>query len=213
MKAAAYVRVSTRQQDLASQRRAIAKAATARGDTIATTRWYSEKRSGSGLKRPELDRLRADVQAGEVRKVYVFRIDRLTRKGIRDTLAIVEELRGHGCQIATVADGFSLEGPAADVVLAVLAWAAQMERAALGERISAARDRIEAEGGRWGRPRAIDPTTLDRAKKLKAKGRTVREIAVSLKLKRSTLFGALSEKGHYAQPSTKAIIRKRAPSV
>jgi DNA invertase Pin-like site-specific DNA recombinase len=198
MRCAAYVRVSSRQQDLALQRRAIAKAAEARGDTIATASWYSEKRSGSGLNRPELDRLRADVQAGEIRKLYVFRIDRLTRKGIRDTLAIVEELRSHGCQLATVADGFSLDGPAADVVLAVLAWAAQMERTALGERISAARDRIEAEGGAWGRPRAVDPATLARARKLKSAGRTVREIAVALKLKRSTLHGALSEKGHYA---------------
>ena len=211
MKAAAYVRVSTRQQDLASQRRAIAKAATARGDTIAVTHWYCEKRSGSGLKRPELDRLRADVQAGEVRKVYVFRIDRLTRKGIRDTLAIVEELRGHGCQLATVADGFSLDGPGADVVLAVLAWAAQMERAALGERISAARDRIEAEGGRWGRPRAIEPGTLDRARTMEAKGQTIRGIAVALKVKRSTLHRALSQKGHYAPAITKAKKRKAAP--
>jgi DNA invertase Pin-like site-specific DNA recombinase len=199
MKCAAYVRVSSRQQDLTLQRRAIAKAAEARGDTIAQACWYSEKRSGSGLNRPELDRLRADVRAGEIRKVYVFRIDRLTRKGIRDTLAIVEELRSNGCQLATVADGFSLEGPAADVVLAVLAWAAQMERAALGERISAARDRIEAEGGTWGRPSAIAPVTLERARKLKSEGRTVREIAVALKVKRSTLHGALSEKGHYAK--------------
>ena len=211
MKCAAYVRVSSRQQDLALQRRAIAKAAESRGDSIAPTRWYSEKRSGSGLNRPELDRLRADVQAGEVRKVYVFRIDRLTRKGIRDTLAIVEELRSHGCQLATVADGFSLDGPAADVVLAVLAWAAQMERAALGERISAARDRIEAEGGRWGRPRAVDPDTLKRARVLESKGQTIRGIAVALKVKRSTIHRALSQKGHYAQALSKAKKRKTAP--
>ena len=55
-----------------------------------------------------------------------------------------------------MADGFSLDGPAAEVVLAVMAWAAKMERLAIAERISAARERIESEGGRWGRPSRVD---------------------------------------------------------
>jgi hypothetical protein len=49
-----------------------------------------------------------------------------------------------------VADGFDLNGPHAEVIIAVLAWAAKMERLATAERIAAARERIEAEGGRRG---------------------------------------------------------------
>ena len=81
--------------------------------------------------------------------MYVFRLDRLTRSGIRDTFELVEELRGHGIEIVSVADGFDLNGPAAEVVLAVMAWAAKMERLALGERVAAARERVEAAGGSW----------------------------------------------------------------
>ena len=196
MKCAAYVRVSSRGQDLESQRLAISKAAKARGDSIAE--WYCEKRNANTLERQQLDRLRHGVQAGKHAKVYVFRIDRLARSGIRDTLAVIEELRGHGCKIATVADGFSLDGPTSDVVIAVLAWAAQMERAALGERISASRAKVEASGGRWGRPRTVDPGTTQKGKKMQADGKTIREISAALKVPRSTLARALSQKGHYS---------------
>lgn len=51
-----------------------------------------------------------------------------------------------------MADGIDLNGPAAEVVLAVLAWAAKMERLAINERISAARSawkpRVATGGGR-----------------------------------------------------------------
>ena len=193
--AAAYIRVSSRGQDLATQRDAITRTALARGDLILT--WFEEKVSAKKLDRPQLHALRSCVQQGAFTKVYVFKIDRLARSGIRDTFAVVEELRAHGCELATVADGFSLSGPAADVVLAVMAWAAQMERAAIGDRISAACKRIEASGGNWGRRRAVDPGMVSKAFKLRGAGFTVREVASRLKVPRSTISDVLSEKGHY----------------
>lgn len=196
---AAYIRVSTRQQDFSSQKDAIERAARARGEKIE--RFFAEKRSGSASSRearPVLSELLQAVRAGELSKLYVFRIDRLSRGGIRDTLSVVEQIRAGGCKLATVADDFAVDGPAGDVVLAVMAWAAQMERQALGERISAARDRVEASGGRWGRPRRIDPGTLARAVAMQAAGRTHRAIAVALKVPRSTVSRALAQKGHYA---------------
>ncbi len=196
---AAYVRVSTRQQDYSSQKSAIEQAARARGEKIE--RFFQEKRSGAASSRearPALAELLQAARAGEVSKVYVFRIDRLSRGGIRDTLTVVDALKAGGCALVTVADGFDLEGPAAPVVLAVMAWAAQMERQALGERISAARDRIEAAGGRWGRPRRIDPGTLDKARALAAEGLSHARISARLKVPRSTVTRALAQKGHYA---------------
>lgn len=196
MDAVAYVRVSSRGQSIESQTDAIRRAARSRGDNIR--QWFIETKSGRTLKRAQLDWLRHLVRAGEVSKVYVFRLDRLTRSGIRDTLAVLEDFRAHGCAVATVADGFSLEGPACDFVVAGIAWAAQMEREALGERIAAARTRVEASGGRWGRPRAIDPGTLERARAMREEGRTIRQIAIALKVKKSSLHRALSQIGHYS---------------
>jgi DNA invertase Pin-like site-specific DNA recombinase len=190
----AYIRVSSRAQDHATQRAAIERVAAARGDEITT--WFAEKKGAKSLVRTELHQLRTEAREGRISKLYVFRIDRLARSGIRDTFEVVEELRAHGVQIVTVADGFDLTGPAAEVVLAVMAWAAQMERLAIGERIAAARERIEAEGGRWGRPSRVDGATRERAVKLKASGKTVRDIARTLKVPRSTIARALlSQKG------------------
>jgi len=91
MKAAAYVRVSSRQQSLEAQKSAILKAAEARGDEI--THWYGEKASAYVGERAELAALRAAVRRGEHRKVYVFRIDRLSRAGVLGTFTIVAELK------------------------------------------------------------------------------------------------------------------------
>jgi DNA invertase Pin-like site-specific DNA recombinase len=204
MNAAAYLRVSSRAQDHATQKSAVERAAGARGDTI--TAWYAEKRSGKTLARPELDRLRADARAGHLRRLYVFKLDRLTRSGIRDTFEVIEELRAHGCELVSVADGFGLDGPAAEVVLAVMAWAAKMERLAINERISAARERVENEGGRWGRPHRLDADGVDRVQALRRRGRTMREIAIALKVPLSTVGRAALSQKHGtpgARPATR----------
>jgi DNA invertase Pin-like site-specific DNA recombinase len=204
---AAYLRVSTGKQDWKLQRDAIARACKARGDVIPKRLWFEDCKSGASIERPALQKLRAAVRAGSVGRLYIFRVDRLSRSGIRDTLAIVDEFRRGGCELVTLADGFDFNGPGADIVIAVMAWAAQMERNAIGERIKAARVRVEAAGGRWGRPRALDPGTIERAKKM-SKKRSLREVAIALKVPRSTLSDAIAGKGHYAKRAS-PVVRAR----
>ncbi len=174
------------------QRDAILRAARARGELVVL--WFAEKMTGTTTARPELARLRAAVRAGSVRKVYVYRLDRLTRTGIRDTLTIVDEFREHGCKVVTIADGFDVDGAAADVVLAVFAWAAKMEHMAITERLAAARARARAEGKRWGRPPRMTPAEVERAREMKEAGKSLRAIAVAMKIPRPTLARALSRK-------------------
>ncbi len=192
MEATAYVRVSSKAQNHATQHSAIERVAAARGDVV--TSWYGEKLSGKSLDRPELTRLRGDARAGLIRRLYVYRIDRLARSGIRDTFEVLEDLRAHGVEVVTVADGFDLAGPAAEVVLAVMAWAAKMERLATNERIASARERLEREGRPWGRPPAVTPPQAERARALRDQGMTVRQIAVRLNATRSAVHRALSRK-------------------
>lgn len=201
MSAAAYVRVSSASQTHAMQRDAIERAATARGDRIRAPEWYADTMTGGTTKRPELDKLREAVRHGEVRKLYVYRLDRLTRTGIRDTLAIVDELREHGCKLVTIADGFDVDGPASEVVLAVLAWAAKMERAAINERMAAARERARANGTRWGRPPRMTAAEVARAHLLRGEGRSLRWIAQAMKVPRPTLTRALARKSPRKQPA------------
>ena len=151
MAVAAYLRVSSRSQNARTQQDAIRLACLARGGPIIT-QWYFEALSGKTRDRPELKALLEDARQGKFTVLWVFRLDRLTRSGIRDTLNLLEELRACGCQVISVADGFALDGPMADVILSVIAWAAQMERAATADRIAASRVRVEASGRTWGRP-------------------------------------------------------------
>jgi len=186
---------------LATQRNAIELAARARGDRVR--RWYSEKLTAAKLCRPALDRLRLDARGGRIKRLYVYRLDRLSRSGIRETLTLVNELQAHGVDLQTVADGFSLAGPGAEVVLAVLAWAGQMERLKIGENIAAARVRVEAAGGSWGRPRRVDAAGAARVRAMKRTGATNREISIALKIPRGTVANILAKKGPYKTPPAK----------
>jgi DNA invertase Pin-like site-specific DNA recombinase len=187
---AAYIRVSSKAQDHQMQRVAIERAAAARGDVVGS--WFSEKLSAKTIVRPELDRLRAHARLGCMRRLYVFRLDRICRSGIRDLFEVVEELRRCGVEVVSLTDGFSLDGPAADVIVAVLAWAAKMERLSINERISAARVRVESEGRAWGRPALMTPQLRIQAVGLRAAGKSMREISQHLGLSKSVIARALA---------------------
>lgn len=187
---AAYVRVSSRSQGHATQVAAIDRAASARGEAVRL--WFAERRSARTTDREVLRELLGAARTGAFRRLYVFRLDRLTRTGIADTLRVLEELRAAGVQVVTVSDGFDPSGPFAEVIVAVMAWAAKMERLAIAERIAAARDRVEAEGGRWGRPSRVDRATRAQAVELAAAGESVRAIARRLKVPRSTIQRAIA---------------------
>jgi DNA invertase Pin-like site-specific DNA recombinase len=192
--------VSSRGQNLDLQRHAIERAAAARGDRLAVV--YVEKRTASVLKRPELDRLRIDIQAGQVHRLYVYRLDRLTRTGIRDTFDLVEEFRRYRCVLITASDGFDLNGPMAEPLIAMMAWAAKMENHARRERQAAARDRIEEAGGAWGRPARMSDAEVSQAGQLRAAGRSDRAIAVALKIPRATIRRALARGGSKCSAKT-----------
>lgn len=207
---AGYLRVSSKSQGFSTQRAAIARAAEARGERI--DRWLSEKVGGGKIDRPVLAELRQLVRAGEIRKLYVFRLDRLTRSGIRDTLELVEELKRSGCQLQTIADGLDFEGPGAEMVIAALSWAAKLERQKINENISAARERIKRQGGRWGRPPRVSAGLVTRIELARVNGDTIRAIAVRFKVPRGTVANILSKKGAYAEldrPSKKKPLKKR----
>ncbi len=158
--------------------------------------WHSEKVSGGKLARPVLDKLRAQVRDGLVSKIYVFKLDRLTRSGVSDTYRVLDEFRKAGCALVAVADNLTIRPGPDDIVsetlIFALALAARLERAAINDRIAAARTRIEAAGGRWGRPLRLSEPDLVRLRGLRKQGRSIREIAVAAKIPRSTVARALA---------------------
>jgi len=88
-----YARVSTREQDLALQQKALREA--------GCTRVFSEKISGIKDTRPQLARLMKAIEHGDV--VIVARLDRLARSTLH-LLRTVDAITKAGAQFRSLAD-------------------------------------------------------------------------------------------------------------
>src|SRR5215469_8743207 len=103
--------------------------------------------SGATIDRPALQQLLADLTAGRVDIVVVYKIDRLTRS-LADFAKIVEILGTRGASFVSVTQHLNTTTSMGRLTLNVLLSFAQFEREVIGERI---RDKIAASKrkGMW----------------------------------------------------------------
>ncbi len=103
--------------------------------------------SGGTLDRPALQRLLAEIDAGRIGMVVVYKIDRLTRSLV-DFGRLVERLDAKGCSFVSVTQAFNTATSMGRLTLNVLLSFAQFEREVTAERI---RDKIAAskKKGLW----------------------------------------------------------------
>ncbi len=94
--------------------------------------------SGGSMDRPALKRLLAEVEAGGVDVIVVYKVDRLTRS-LADFARIVEVLDRAGASFVSVTQAFNTTTSMGRLTLNVLLSFAQFEREVTGERI---RDKI-----------------------------------------------------------------------
>ena len=90
-----YQRVSSDQQDL-SRQQVLEQQARSNGFYIAGI--YREKASGTTAERPELQRMIADLQPGEV--VIAEKIDRISRLPLPDAERLVESIQAKGAKLS-----------------------------------------------------------------------------------------------------------------
>ena len=96
--------------------------------------------SGGGLERPGLQQLLADIRAGLVDTVVVYKVDRLTRS-LTDFAKMVEVFDAKGVSFVAVTQQFNTTTSMGRLTLNVLLSFAQFEREVIGERI---RDKVAA---------------------------------------------------------------------
>jgi DNA invertase Pin-like site-specific DNA recombinase len=94
--------------------------------------------SGGSMERPALKRLLADIAAGKIDIVVVYKIDRLTR-ALADFARMVELFDHHNVSFVSVTQAFNTTTSMGRLTLNVLLSFAQFEREVTGERI---RDKI-----------------------------------------------------------------------
>jgi DNA invertase Pin-like site-specific DNA recombinase len=97
--------------------------------------------------------------------LLVWALDRLTRQGIRALLGLIERFDQAGVRIVSLREPWlDTLGQTRDLVLAVLAWVAQMESDRHAERVRAGLDKRRAAGLPVGRqPGAVDKAPRKRS--------------------------------------------------
>src|SRR5438309_1003028 len=117
------------------------------GWLLARNRYDDGGFSGGNMERPALQGLLADIRAGRIDIVVVYKVDRLTRS-LADFARLVELFDAQGASFVSVTQQFNTTSSMGRLTLNVLLSFAQFEREVTGERI---RDKIAASKrkGMW----------------------------------------------------------------
>src|SRR5690606_21349112 len=103
--------------------------------------------SGANMDRPALCRLLADIEAGKIDCVVVYKVDRISRS-LLDFARIMETFERHNVSFVSVTQAFNTATSMGRLILNVLLSFAQFEREMISERT---RDKIAAarRKGKW----------------------------------------------------------------
>ena len=103
--------------------------------------------SGGTMERPALQRLLADIEAGRIDVIVVYKVDRLTR-ALSDFAKLVEVFDRRGVSFVSITQQFNTTTSMGRLTLNILLSFAQFERELIGERV---RDKVAAskKKGMW----------------------------------------------------------------
>jgi DNA invertase Pin-like site-specific DNA recombinase len=181
MAAIGYARVSTTDQDLALQLDALREA--------GCVQVFKDHASGARTDRPGLRDALNFAREGDV--LVTWKLDRLGRSlpHLIETVATLEQ-RGVGFRSLT--EAIDTTTPGGRLVFHLFAALGQFERDLIKERTRAGIAAAVARGRKGGRRSVVTDEKLKRAQEFMAKGLTVRETAVRLKVGKTALYKALA---------------------
>lgn len=190
-RAALYLRVSTAdKQTPENQEEPLRDYCAAQGFSVVKV--YTDRESGARADRPALVQMLADAAAGRFDVLVFWALDRLSRQGIGKTLHLLETLkRAYRVDWVSYTQQFlNTTEPTGEIVLAVLAGFASLERQQIQARVKAGLARARAQGKRLGRPKR-KPLTPSQRKQITARraaGDSYRNIAAALNLQTTQVF-------------------------
>lgn len=176
-----YARVSTSQQSITIQVKALKEAG------VKANRIFTDKASGRHVNREGLHLLQVKVEEGDV--ILVQKLDRLGRD-TADMIQLIKKFDDMGVSIRFLDDGISTEGTMGKMVVTILSAVAQAERQRILERTNEGRAEAKAKGVKFGRKRTIDRKQILALHK-KDIGVTI--IAREMGIGRSTVYKLLNE--------------------
>lgn len=117
------------------------------GWTVLTTGYDDGGFSGGSMERPALERLMADIEAGQIDCIVVYKVDRLSRS-LLDFARMMQLFEQKQVHFVSVTQHFNTADSMGRLTLNILLSFAQFEREIIGERT---RDKIAAQRkkGKW----------------------------------------------------------------
>jgi DNA invertase Pin-like site-specific DNA recombinase len=175
-----YARVSTTEQNPALQLDAL--------ESVGAVRIFTDYCSGMSTERPELAKCLDYLQPGNV--LAVWRVDRLGRS-VPHLVSTVSALAARGVQFRSLTESIDTTTAGGELVFTIFAALAQMERRILSERTHAGLDAARARGRVGGRLTVMTKERTEAARKLRADGVPVTQIAGMFGVGRATVRRAL----------------------
>ena len=191
LKTAIYMRVSTADQSVDSQRQELMEFIERRAD-LELVGEYADVISGTREKRDQLDRLMIDARQRKIDVVVFFDLSRLTRKGLSHAINLLDEWQQAGVKpICYAYPGldFTDEAGIGKVMAAMLAWMAEQERKMIQRRIKAGLAARKAKGKRLGRV-PLSMKTVNHARRLRQDGLSFAAIGQRLKISKGSAYNA-----------------------
>jgi DNA invertase Pin-like site-specific DNA recombinase len=183
-----YARVSTREQNVDLQIRALKEA--------GCEKIYKDVANGAKTDRPGLDGLLAEVRSGDV--VVFWKLDRLGRS-LRHLVDLIGDLSDRGVGLQSLNDPIDTTTAQGRLIFNIFASLAEFERELIRERTQAGLSAARARGRLGGRPKGLSvqaESTAMAAETLYKEGRlSVKAIGERLHISRGTLYRYLRHRG------------------
>jgi DNA invertase Pin-like site-specific DNA recombinase len=185
-KLAIYIRISTTDQNLASQKAEIQKwlDGNANGRDVV---WFEDKATGNNLNRPGFKKLEKAIFNGEVDTVVIYKLDRLSRQ-LREGLNILCDWCDKGLRIVSVTQQIDFNGSVGKMMAAMILGIAEMEQQTRKERQSAGIAVAKKEGKYKGRKSGTTKAKPADIAALEKRGFSKSEIAKQLGIGVSSVY-------------------------
>ena len=163
-----YLRVSTGEQTIETQRIGLVAACEARGWRIVDE---FEDKGISGAKgrekRPGFDRLLKAATTRKIDVVAAWSVDRLGRS-LQDLVSFLAELNAVGCDLYLERQAVDTTTPAGRALFQMLGVFAEFERSIIQERVKAGMERARKHGTRSGKPIGQPPLVQAKVEAVRA---------------------------------------------
>ncbi|MEO2017279.1 MAG: recombinase family protein [Fuerstiella sp.] len=184
---AVYLRVSTKEQNEASQREEIGRFIEKEGFDSSRIRWFLDKSTGDNLDRPAFEEMDRLIENGAIRTVITWKLDRLSRRML-DGMVTVSRWLESDVRFVSVTQDFDFRGVVGRMVAAMLFGFAELEQQTRRQRQAAGIAVARRKGVYKGRLSGTTKAQPDRAAELRERGLTDSEIATTLGVSRRTIL-------------------------